>query len=452
MKKLFLSIIFAAVSAHGFAQQAKHVIIISIDGFRPDFYREDKWATPTLHKLVAEGVSADGVRGVFPSVTYPSHTTIITGAKPMKHGIYYNSPFEPDGATGRWYWETSSIKVPTLWDAAGKAGLKTASVMWPVSVGAKIDYNIPEYWSLDKNVERIAPQRENTMPKGLFEEIEREATGKLDAQKLSSDYSSADENGSRMVAYIIKKYKPNLLTFHIFALDHAEHAEGRDGEHVRKAIAGADHAVNNILEAIDQAGIKDSTAVIVTGDHGFVNIHTALAPNVWLSQNNLYTKTGDKATWKAKFHTSGAAAFLMLNDPKDQQTLAKVKSILNALPESQKKLFRVVDRAELDRIGTDPHVALALAPVEGVSMSSALTGDAIRPASGGTHGFFPDFQHIQTGFIAAGTGVKKGVSLPLIGLEDIAPVAAKLLGIEFNAPDGVLYPGILVTSRKNATE
>ncbi|AMR30808.1 AP endonuclease [Mucilaginibacter sp. PAMC 26640] len=452
MKKLFFSIIFAAVSAQGFAQQAKHVIIISIDGFRPDFYREDKWPTPTLHKLVAEGVSADGVRGVFPSVTYPSHTTIITGAKPLKHGIYYNSPFEPDGATGRWYWETSSIKVPTLWDAAGKAGLKTASVMWPVSVGAKVDYNIPEYWSLDKNVERTAPQRENAMPKGLFEEIEREATGKLDAQKLSSDYSSADENGSRMVAYIIKKYKPNLLTFHIFAVDHAEHGEGRDGEHVRKAIAGADHAVNNILEAIEQAGIKDSTAVIVTGDHGFVNVHTALAPNVWLSQNNIYTKNGDKALWKAQFHTSGAAAFLMLKDAKDQQTIAKVKGILNALPESQKKLFRVVNRAELDRIGTDPNVALALAPVEGVSMSSALTGDAVRAASGGTHGFFPDFQHIQTGFIVAGTGVKKGVSLPLIGLEDIAPVAAKLLGIEFTAPDGVLYPGILVTSRKNTTE
>ncbi|GAA4310613.1 alkaline phosphatase family protein [Mucilaginibacter gynuensis] len=452
MKKILFAILLASASAQVFAQAAKHVIIISIDGFRPDFYREDKWATPTLHKLVTEGVSADGVRGVFPSVTYPSHTTIITGAKPLKHGIYYNSPFEPDGATGRWYWETSLIKVPTLWDAAGKAGLKTASVYWPVSVGAKIDYNIPEFWSLDKNVERYSPQRAAATPKGLFEEIELNATGKLDEEKLSSDFSSADENGSRMVAYIIKKYKPNLLTFHIFAVDHAEHGEGRDGEHVRKAVAGADHAVNNILEALEQAGIKDSTAVIVTGDHGFANIHTAIAPNVWLAQNGLYSKTADKATWKAQFHTSGAAAFLMLKDAKDQKTLAQVKAILSALPESQKKLFRVVDRAELDRIGTDPNVALALAPVEGIAMSGSLTGDAIKPASGGTHGFFPDFQHIQTGFIVAGAGVKKNVVLPLIGLEDIAPVAAKLLGITFNAPDGVLYPGILSADKKKSAE
>ncbi|EOR93863.1 AP superfamily protein [Arcticibacter svalbardensis MN12-7] len=444
MRKLFLVLFLVPLSVQLSAQQVKHVIIISIDGFRPDFYREDTWATPTLHKMVEEGVSADGVRGVFPSVTYPSHTTIITGAKPLKHGIYYNSPFEAEGSTGRWYWETSLIKVPTLWDAAGKAGLKTASVYWPVSSGAKIDYNIPEVWTLDTNVDRVAPVRALSTPKGLFEEIELNATGKLDAQKLSSDFSSADENGSRMVAYLIGKYKPNLLTFHIFAVDHAEHNDGRDGDHVRTAVAGADHAVNNILEAIEQAGIKDSTTVIVTGDHGFVNVHTSVSPNVWLAQNGLYTRTNGKLNWKAQFHTSGAAAFLMLKDPKDVKTLAQVQQILNALPESQKKLFRVVNRAELDKVGSDPNAALALAPIEGISMSSSLTGNALKPASGGTHGFYPDFQHIQTGFIVSGAGVKKNVTLPLIGLEDIAPLAAKLLGINFDAPDGILYPGILV--------
>ena len=443
MKKILLGVCLALTSSQLFAQASKHVIIISIDGLRPDFYREDKWPTPTLHKLVAGGTSADGVRGVFPTVTYPSHTAIITGAMPMKHGIYYNLPFEPQGSTGKWYWETSSIKVPTIWEAAGKAGLKTASVYWPVSVGAKIDYNIPEIFSLDKSVERTSPQRTLATPAGLFEEIEQNATGKLNDEKLSSDFSSADENGSRMVAYLIKKYKPNLLTFHVFAVDHAEHAEGRDGEHVRLAIAGADHAVNNILEAIDQAGIKDSTTVLVVGDHGFVDIHTNVAPNVWLTQAGLYTKTDGKVTWKAQFHPSGGSAFLMLKDPKDQKTLAQVRAILAALPESQKKMFRVVERPELDKIGADPNVPLALAFVEGVAATGANTGDVVRPGKGGTHGFFPDFKNIQTGFIAYGAGVRKGGVIPLMGLEDIAPIVAKLLGFPFNAPDGVLYPGVL---------
>jgi predicted AlkP superfamily pyrophosphatase or phosphodiesterase len=447
MKKIFIAFCLVSASVQSFSQQSKHVIIISIDGLRPDFYREDKWATPTLHKLVAEGVSADGVRGVFPTVTYPSHTTIITGAMPLKHGVYYNTPFEPDGATGKWYWETSFIKVPTLWEAAGKAGLKTASVYWPVSVGAKIDYNIPEIVSLDKTVERTSPQRTLSTPKGLFEEVELNATGKLNDEKLSSDFSSADENGSRMVSYIIKKYKPNLMTFHVFAVDHAEHAEGRDGEHVRKAVAGADHAVNNILEAIEQAGIKDSTTVIVTGDHGFVDIHTNIAPNVWLTQNGLYTKADGKVTWKAQFHCSGGSAFLMLKDPKDLKTLNQVRSILSNLPESQKKLFRLVERPDLDKIGADPNVPLALALVEGVAATPANTGDAIRAGKGGTHGFFPDFKHIQTGFIVSGAGVKKGTVLPLMGLEDIAPLVAKLLGFPFSAPDGILYPGILLSEK-----
>ncbi|MDZ4071019.1 MAG: ectonucleotide pyrophosphatase/phosphodiesterase [Sediminibacterium sp.] len=441
--RFFLLTLLSCVSIASFSQETKHVIIISIDGLRPDFYREDHWPTPTLHKLVKEGVSADGVRGVFPSVTYPSHTTILTGAMPARHGIYYNSPFEPMGATGKWYWESNGIKVPTLWEAARQAGLTTASVYWPVSVGAKVDYNIPEIWTLDKTKERTSPQRELSTPLGLYEEIEKEATGKLNAEKLNSDYASADENGSRMVAYLIKKYKPNLLTFHIFSVDHAEHADGRDGEHVRQSLAGADHAVNNILEAIVQAGIKENTTVIVTGDHGFVDIHSSLAPNVWLAKEGLYIKNGDQVVWKAQFHTSGAAAFLMLKDKDDKTTLTKVRNLLNDLPAQQRKLFRVVERSELDRIGTDPNVALALAPIEGIAMSNALTGEVLRPASGGTHGFFPDFAHIQTGFIAAGGNVQKGKTITLMGLEDIAPLVARLLNLNFTAPDGILYPGIL---------
>lgn len=447
MKKLLIACCLISATLQTFAQQSKHVIIISIDGLRPEFYRDDKWATPTLHKMVAGGASADGVRGVFPTVTYPSHTTIITGAMPMKHGIFYNLPFEPQGSTGRWYWETKSIKVPTLWDAAATAGLKTASVYWPVSVGAKVDYNIPEIVSLDKTVERTSPQRTLSTPKGLFEEVEQNATGKLNDEKLSSDFSSADENGSRMVSYLIKKYKPNLLTFHVFAVDHAEHAEGRYGEHVSMAVAGADHAVNNILEAIGQAGIKDSTTVFIVGDHGFVDIHTNVAPNVWLTQNGLYTKEGTQVNWKAQFHPSGGSVFLMLKDPKDNKTLVQVRAILAALPESQKKMFRIVERPELDKIGADPNVPLALAFAEGFAATGANTGDAIRPGKGGTHGFFPDFQHIETGFIAYGAGIKPGVVIPKMGLEDISPLVAKLLGLQFNAPDGVLYPGILSPAR-----
>lgn len=432
MKKIILLLCLSLIFFQSKAQEKKHVIIISIDGFRPDFYREDKWATPILHQLAKNGVSANGVRGVFPSVTYPSHTTILTGKMPLEHGIFYNSPFEPDGATGRWYWESELIKTPTLWSLAKDAGLKTASVFWPVSVGAPVDYNIPEIWSLDKTVDRVLPIRENAKPKGLFEEIELNATGKLTATDLNSDFLSADENGSRMVAYLIKKHQPNLLTFHIYSVDNASHAEGRDGEMVRRAVAGADHAVGNILEAIEQAGIKENTSVIITGDHGFVNINKSINPNILLVQKKIIADTAANAKWKAKFHTSGAAAFLHVNQKDDIKVVNEVRALLNALPADQKSLYRIVERKELDEIGTDPNVALALAPIEGYSMGSSTKGDFIKPASGGTHGFFPDFKNIETGFIAYGAEFKTPSVIASMGLEDIAPIVAKILNLNMN--------------------
>nr|WP_287935683.1 ectonucleotide pyrophosphatase/phosphodiesterase [Algoriphagus sp.] len=152
---LGLGIGYPAANAQN--QPSQHVVLISIDGFRPDFYLDPSWPAPNLQEMASQGARAEGVTGVFPSVTYPSHTTIVTGRTPAAHGIYYNSPFESGGQTGRWYWETEKIKVPTLWDAVRKAGMKSASFIWPVSVGAPIDYNLPEFWSLDDGFGRIEP-------------------------------------------------------------------------------------------------------------------------------------------------------------------------------------------------------------------------------------------------------------------------------------------------------
>jgi len=449
MKKIFY-LLFCIVCLSGVAQaqQVKYVVLISIDGFRPDFYKETTWGTPNLLQLKAGGVYADGVRGVFPTVTYPSHTTIITGAYPAKHGIYYNEPFEPEGQTGRWYWEENLIKVPTLWDAVHTAGFTSAAVSWPVTVGAPIDYNVPEIWPLTKNGDKAPAIKEKTTPAGLYDELERNATGKLTSNDFNSDYLTMDENIARIGSYLIRMYKPNFTAIHFVCVDHNEHAEGRDGPAVRRAIASADRGVGKIIEALQMAGIMDSTTIIITGDHGFVDIHSALAPNVWLAQNGLVTVHGDKMEYKAIFHTSGASAFLQLADKDDKKTLNKVRSILEQLPASKRKLFRIVNKDELEQVGADPNAALALNPIPGISMSAATDGKDLRPARGGTHGYFPDLKEIQTGFIGYGSSFSKGEVIPVMGLEDISPIISEVLHLDFKAPDGVLYPGILIDTRK----
>jgi predicted AlkP superfamily pyrophosphatase or phosphodiesterase len=447
MKRLIIALsTFFAATVIAQAQEA-HVIVISVDGLRPEFYKDASWGMVNLRQGMARGAYSDGVRGVFPTVTYPSHTTILTGVKPLKHGIYYNTPVEATGITGRWYWSNDSVKVPTIWSAAKKAGLTTACVSWPVTVNAPITYNLPEVWNVPAkqggDMERLAATAKSANPLGLFEEVEQYATGKLEESEYGLDYLSGDENLARIGGYLVRKYKPGFLAIHIANVDHFEHEQGRDGDKVRSAVASADRAIKTIMESVEKAGIADNTTIIVVGDHGFVNIHSQIAPNVLLAKAGLIDQN-NKQAWKAYFHSSGGSSFLHLKDKNDKQTLAKVKEILASLPQADKKLFRVVDRAELDAIGADPNAALALAPIQGITFGTAMEGDLIRSAKGGTHGYFPDFKEIQTGFVAFGRGINKGVVIPEMGLEDIAPLIAKLLKIDFPSADGTLYPGLLM--------
>ena len=423
--------------------KSEHVILISVDGFRPNFYQEMKWPAPNLKMMAKNGVSSDGVRGIYPSVTYPSHTTLITGAFPVNHGIYYNSPFEEKGQTGKWYWESNLIQTETLWDAVRKSNKKSASLIWPVSVGAAVDYNIPEVWTLDKSYGRIQPMRDNQTPKGLLEEMETEVLGKVSLKTFNGDYLNREDRIGEMAAYILGKYKPNLMTIHLIATDHFQHEEGRNGEKVHTAIAAVDRAIGKILEAAEQSNILDKTTFIITGDHGFVDIHSALNPNIWLVEEKLMDAKENRGNWKATFHTQGASAFLHLKDKNDENTLAKVREKLESLPKSIKKLFRVIEKEELINIGADPNAVLALNPLPGIAMSGSYSGKILTKRSGGTHGYFPDFHQIETGFVAWGAGISNGKIISKMGLEDVAPIISRLLNLKFKAIDGVLYPGIL---------
>src|SRR5580692_7186599 len=143
------TLIFFAFASPALAQPS--LLVISLDGMRPDYVLkadEHGLKIPHLRRMLAEGAHATGVRGVLPTVTYPSHTTIMTGVWPAKHGIYVNTTFDPLGKNlGGWYWYAEDLKVPTLWEAAAKAGYVVGSVSWPVTVGARgISWLIPEYW------------------------------------------------------------------------------------------------------------------------------------------------------------------------------------------------------------------------------------------------------------------------------------------------------------------
>lgn len=429
---------------------ADHVVLISIDGLRPEFYLDPSWPAPMLQHLATTGSYAETVRGVFPSVTYPSHTSMVTGALPVRHGIYYNTPFEPDGATGRWYWEADGIQVPTLWDAARDAGYRTAVFSWPVSVGADVDWLIPEVWPLDDS-DPVEFTKGHSTP-GLFEEIEREATGRLTVDNFTLHHITREDRAGSAAAYLLGAKKPELMLVHFIATDHFQHEDGRDSLRVRLSVAAVDRAVAQIVEAADLHGLRDRTAFVITGDHGHVDLHTKLAPNVWLRDAGFVPPAGDdgsRGDWRAVFHTTGSSAFLQLRDPDDAEAVDEVRATLNALPAGVRELFRLVERPELDALGAAPPSPLALNPAPGVNFTSSTDDPAVRPETGATHGYIPDFPHIQTGLIAAGAGIRPGGRASQLRLTDVAPFVARLLNLDFEAPDGVAPLGWLAEAESS---
>lgn len=442
-KVLFTSLILAAAGTGVQAQRtpATHVVLITVDGFRPEFYLDSTYGMMTVRQMMKNGVAAEGVDPVFPSVTYPDHTTMVTGVTPAKHGIYYNTPFEPTGQTGKWYWNYDEIKTETIWEAMHKAGRKTACVRWPVTYNAPIDYRIPEYWDYTKKIAGTIATANATSPASLWKEVQDSATGFIRPEDLEAEHDELinDETVARMASYIIRQYKPGFTAVHLACTDHFEHENGREAYMVRAAVTGADRGIKSMLEAVRRAGIADSTLIIVTGDHGFENIYRAFSPNFLLKQAGLI-KDVKKGEWKAQFHAVGGGAFLHLKDPADKQTAAQVRMLLNNLPDSLKQYFRIVEKDELNTVGADPSVSLAITGLKGTTINAAMKKvlspfDKVK----GTHGFFPDHKEIETGFVAFGPGLKKGLVIPKMKLLDVAPFIVEATKISFPKTDGQLH-------------
>jgi predicted AlkP superfamily pyrophosphatase or phosphodiesterase len=454
MKKNIFKIViaaFALVLGNGeisMAQTApaKHVILVTIDGFRPEFYLDSTYGMATVRELMKNGVATQGLNPVFPSVTYPNHTTMVTGVNPAKHGIYYNTPFEPEGTTGKWNWDYSLIEVPTLWNAMHNAGRTTACVRWPVTLNAPIDYRIPEYWNYKDMTDGREYTAKATQPASLWQEVQDNATGLLQPDDLNANNNELiqDENVARMAGYIIKKYRPGFIALHLACTDHYEHENGRDHYMVRASVAGADRAVKTLVEAVSRAKLTDSTVIIILGDHGFENIYRSFNPNYLLQQAGLITdvKTGN---WKAMFHSSGGSSFLQLKNKDDKATLKKVETLLASQPDSVKAYFQIISKEQLVKVGAASDVSIALSGLNGTTFGNK-TNVLVEKFKGtkGTHGFYPDHKQIQTGFVAFGPGLKKGVVIPLMNMADVAPVICKLAGVSLPDTDGKLYPEMFI--------
>lgn len=204
---------------------AGRVVVISVDGLMPDAYLEPDahgLAIPTLRSVVARGAAAR-VHGVMPTVTYRSHTTLVTGVPPRVHGIVSNKPLDAlDKNLDGWRWYAEDIAVPTLYQAVEAQHRVTALIVWPVTVGARASIVVPEYWRAGGDDDQKLLRALSTP--GLLDEVARAEPA---LWRLLTPPDIKDHAQIAIARHVLATRRPDLMLVHMFALDDAQHAHRR---------------------------------------------------------------------------------------------------------------------------------------------------------------------------------------------------------------------------------
>lgn len=237
------------------------LLVLSVDGLDWRYLRDRDTlglSIPNMRRLLAQGQVADGVIGVWPTITWPSHTSIITGARPDQHGILSNARGPIDSSLS--YWSATKLKVPTLWQCAGQHGLTTAAITWPVTMDAAITYDLPEVFArrnggsmdLDSVAAHATP--------GLVDEIRK------DYPSFAQQWVD-DRTRTLATLYLLKHKQPDLMLVHLVDLDSESHDRGPFTENANAILERTDELIGDMLKALP----KDYDFALVS-DHGFEKI------------------------------------------------------------------------------------------------------------------------------------------------------------------------------------
>lgn len=414
-----------------------YVVLISIDGMKPEYYTKAdqyKLKIPNLRAFCREGSFAEGSETVYPSLTYPSHTTLVTGNRPATHGIISNQTWRglETNKTEEWYWYANAIKSPTLWTEARKAGLKTGAVAWPATAGAEIDYLIPEIWEGSFNTSFKTSIAKSTA--GLSELI---------LKSLPDPPPTLLNDLVRVQAAktIISKYKPNLLLVHFVEVDYQQHRKGIFSSEAKAKLEETDEFIGQIINATKEAGIFEKTSFFVVSDHGFAPVEKQFRPAVLLAKEGFITiaKDGQVIEWQALPFGQGGSTAIMMKNPNDKISEFKIIEMLEKFANKPNSpINRVVKRAELDKLGSSTEASCFLEAAPGYEINSELTGSLTENSKDylATHGGLPTRSEMYASFIASGHGIKKGVHEPFTKNIHVAPTIATILGFSLPQAEG----------------
>jgi len=418
----------------------RHIILISLDGFPAWLWRDPSLPAPTLRKLASDGAMAEAMTVSNPSITWINHTTLVTGVNPRRHGVLYNGLLVRQGddkppKIEQWVDKTELVHVPTLYDLGREAGLTSAESDWVAITRAKtVDWSFPELPKADGPVEK------ELATAGILTPQQCEWFG---GSGKGKNIAWRDSMWTQAAIHMLKTHRPNLLMMHLLNTDAIHHMNGPGSFASFTALAYADRLVGDVVQAVKDAGLQDSTTIFVTTDHGFKKVQKVIHPNVVLRKAGyLKALTTSVTQCDVAAMEEGGLAFVYITNPARRAELLPVLKDLFSKTEGVDKVIDGNDGPTLgmptpaENQGMGDIILLAKA---GYAFKAGVAGDnEIGPSENyvGTHGYINSDPELDGIFIASGAGIKEGVVIPRMANLDVAPTIAKLLGLTIDRPEG----------------
>lgn len=425
----------------------QHVILITMDGFPAYLLSDPQAPIPTLRRMAREGAAAEGLRVSNPSVTWPNHTTLVTGVRPEKHSVLFNGvlvrpgpglPARVDGKRDK----AELVPVPTVYDVAHKAGLRTAGINWPCTRNSG---------TLDDDFPDVPEQVAHTTPR-----LREELNDLLSDQRSFSTNSAAgrEQIWTAAALHVVKKRKPNFMLWHMLITDTIHHRYGAQSPAGYTAVAMVDGQLQQLLEALKEAGIYERTTIFVTSDHGFEKALKLLNPNVLFRKAGLLETGPTPGIIKARAQiiSEGGIAMVYLTNPETRkEDEAKVKSLVR----EQEGIREILEPEQFAALGMpdprkNPQMAdLILTCKEGYAFGGLAQGEeyvtqvTLAAGNQGHHGFLSTNPKMNAVFVAWGAGIRRGAKLGIVDNVDVAPTIASLLGVELSGATGKVVSNLL---------
>ena len=390
-------------------------------------------------------------RSIYPTLTYPCHTSIRTGCYPDRHGVVNNEQTILTEVSSKWEHFNHIVRVPDIFDRAKAHGLTTASVFWPVTGNhPHIDWLVDEYWPQDETQDEAecfadAGANEATM------EIVRSNIHFSRGHARKHPWNDEFINGC--ACDIISRFQPNLLMMHPGNVDGYRHDAGVFSNKAIHGLHECDLWLSDILQALDQAGIREQTNVFVVSDHGQIDVRGNVHPNVLLRRSGLIDVNPDGSVrdYRAMCKSTGASCQVWLKDPQDKAVWEKTREVLEAACREGaygiERVYTVEETEEMEHLSGGFSFILETNGV--YSFGNDWREPVIRGAdtsdyklAHGTHGYHPD-KGPQPTLLAFGPDIRAGARVEKARIIDIAPTVAASLGFDMPDTDGHVVREIL---------